>query len=76
MSLSTGAKKVFSPSSEVEYARFPAKTWKGMRKRGCGSGGEYLETGCFFDEGVLRSRRHAVFRGSGGLGIGHVERMN
>lgn len=27
MSLSTGAKKAFSPSSVVEYARFPAKTW-------------------------------------------------
>jgi hypothetical protein len=27
MSLWTGAKKVFSPSSVVEYARFPAKTW-------------------------------------------------
>jgi len=26
MSLSTGAKKAFSPSSVVEYARFPAKT--------------------------------------------------
>jgi hypothetical protein len=27
MSLSTGSKKAFSPSSVVEYARFPAKTW-------------------------------------------------
>ena len=27
MSPSTGAKKAFSPSSVVEYARFPAKTW-------------------------------------------------
>lgn len=37
---------------------------------------EYLETGSFFDEGVLRSRRHAVFGDMGGLGIGHFERMN
>jgi hypothetical protein len=37
---------------------------------------EYLETGGFFDEVVLRSRRHAVFSDIGGLGIGHFERMN
>lgn len=40
----------------------------------------YLETGCFFDEVVLRSRWHAVFRDIGGFGIGHFEgdelRMN
>lgn len=35
---------------------------------------QYLETGCFFDERVLRSRRHAVFSDMGGLGIGHFER--
>lgn len=75
MSLCTGAKKVFSPSSVVEYARFPAKTWKGedeaMRVR---IWVQYLETGCFFDERVLHSRRHAVFSDKGGLGIGHFER--
>lgn len=35
---------------------------------------EYLVTGCFFDEWVLRSRRHAVFSDMGGLGVGHFER--
>ena len=34
MSSSTGAKKAFSPSSVVEYARFPAKTLLKRVQRG------------------------------------------
>ena len=32
MSLFTGAKKVSSPSSVVEYARLPTKTWMMVRR--------------------------------------------
>jgi len=36
MSLFTGAKKVSSPSSVVEYARLPTKTWMMVRRSDLG----------------------------------------
>jgi hypothetical protein len=73
MSLLTGAKKVFSPSSVVEYARFPAKTWgdktgegKKDRKK------KNLESRNF--DLFLRNGRRAVLGDWGGRGVRHDER--
>jgi len=65
---SKSAKKVFSPSSIVEYARLPAKTSKRDKSRGLLVKKErkYLEPDLF--DVVLRSRRDAFLDD---LGVGH-----
>jgi len=70
MSLCTGSKNAFSPSSVVEYARFPTKTCEvceGGQYQQEGITG-YLERGNFFG---LRNRRHALLGDGGGGGIRH-----
>ena len=78
-SLWTGAKNVFSPSSVVEYARLPAKTW-GERSEGRVPRqrwmGAHLEARSLLDDRLLRSRRHAVLSDRGGGGVRHFERMD
>ena len=75
-SLWTGAKNVFSPSSVVEYARLPAKTW-GERSEGRVPRqrwmGAHLEARSLLDDRLLRSRRHAVLSDRGGGGVRHFE---
>ena len=70
MSLSTGSKNAFSPSSVVEYARFPTKTCQVFEGEKCSQEGSpsYLERGSFFG---LRNRRHALLGDGGGGGIRH-----